>query len=869
MELLQTLDEVCVEIKRLISAESISSVFSLLMDAVEFTKHIKIFIDDVEGEGTQATILLDDLTATLLTAADEINKDTLPETDFTKTLSKKITLVRNMVYSELKPDKIEVAFFPYKVSMADSLESIYIAARSDPRCEAYWIPIPYYECNVDHSLGQMRYEGFDYPDSLQAIDWQKYDIETHRPDIIFAHAPYDENNYVTCVHPDYHFKRLKDLTDMLVYVPYFVAVGDVSEHLCVLPGTIYADKVVVQSEKVKQTYVRVFNDWVKKSDIKRTHPLWAKTSKTSEKFVPLGSPKIDKILNTKADDFPLPEGWKKLLDRINKEKKKVILFNNGFTNLSEGIEKKLAKLRHVLEYFKSNERVLLWWRPHPLNMACLQSMRPQYLNEYQQIVENYQNDGWGIYDETEDLHRAIKLSDAFYGDWSSLIALYLATGKPVMIQDSRIEDALLDHAFFPCLYMEKGNLWFTPDNFNALFKMDEEIWEPEYIGSFPGERGSNLYQIPAQSNGYLFFPPLHAEEIGVYSTTTGGFTKIPFYRSQDEVRVPAFCQAVAYEKYIYFLPHMYQAILRLNTETQEITYYADWLKRLPQITSSEEEAFWGYPLMKDADTLLLPYCGANVVLEFSMKSQESKIHRIGPSHCQYCSICYDGNDYWLVPQKHSSVIKWNFKTNVTKEYRLLSANTSEVTASYVPAFYYDGYIWLLGFNANDSKKIDVSTGKASDAEEFYMKNDNEENAAPSYYFSQIRGSHVYAYAYKSTSLIRYDLKTKNRREEAIRYSPDIMARIKPQLTSCLHKSFDLCRTENDCCYYESSFAPLSTYIENVTGNTADSEMLALSVKQIEIINSVINNADGSAGEAILTHFIENANITTKTNENGL
>jgi hypothetical protein len=48
------------------------------------------------------------------------------------------------VKTELKPNQIEVAFLSYKASMSDCIETIYLAAKADPMCDAYWIPIPYY-----------------------------------------------------------------------------------------------------------------------------------------------------------------------------------------------------------------------------------------------------------------------------------------------------------------------------------------------------------------------------------------------------------------------------------------------------------------------------------------------------------------------------------------------------------------------------------------------------------------------------------------------------------------------------------------------------------------------------------------------------
>ena len=51
------------------------------------------------------------------------------------------------------------------------------------------------------------------------------------------------------------------------------------------------------------------------------------------------------------------------------------------------------------------------------------------------MKERYIAEGWGICDETADVDRAVMLSDAYYGDSSSVVLLYRQTGKPIMIQN--------------------------------------------------------------------------------------------------------------------------------------------------------------------------------------------------------------------------------------------------------------------------------------------------------------------------------------------------------------------------------------------------------------------------------------------------
>lgn len=78
------------------------------------------------------------------------------------------------------------------------------------------------------------------------------------------------------------------------------------------------------------------------------------------------------------------------------------------------------------------------WRPHPLIEATISSMRPKLWREYQEIVRQYRQEAWGIYDDTADLDRALVLSDAYYGDGSSVVQLCRSIDMPVMIQHVNI-----------------------------------------------------------------------------------------------------------------------------------------------------------------------------------------------------------------------------------------------------------------------------------------------------------------------------------------------------------------------------------------------------------------------------------------------
>ncbi len=332
--------------------------------------------------------------------------------------------------------KKEIFFLPYKASMWDSLESVWKAANEDKEhCIPYVMPIPYADLTPEHTVAEWHCERDQFPKDVPTVDWQMVDLADIHPDVIFIHNPYDEYNYVTSVESRYYSSVLKNQTDKLVYIPYFVlgepefenktteeieTMEERIEHFVTTPAVLNAHQVVVQSEAMRRVYIDVL---IRRTDMK-DRALWEK------RIFGMGSPKFDKVANSKKEDFELPDVWRKIIGN-----RKIILYNTGLSAMLKHTDTYCEKIRSVLGTFQKQNDVVLWWRPHPLLKATFQSMRPEILTEYEEIVQGYRHGGWGIYDDTGELERAIAWSNAYYGDGSSVVQLYERTGKPIMIQN--------------------------------------------------------------------------------------------------------------------------------------------------------------------------------------------------------------------------------------------------------------------------------------------------------------------------------------------------------------------------------------------------------------------------------------------------
>ncbi|GFI70516.1 hypothetical protein IMSAG249_02345 [Lachnospiraceae bacterium] len=392
-------------------------------------------VEKAEGEGCGMIPLLEDYCELVYQIYEEVRQGQGASADrISEDLQQSLIKIEKYLRDNIKT-RTEIVFLPYKASMWDSLESVWKAAEEDPDCDAYVIPIPYFDKNPDGSLREAHYEGDLYPEYVPVTDYNDYNFDARRPDMIYIHNPYDECNHVTSVHPFFYSKNLKKYTDNLIYIPYFILAEPDPENeesvegvknFCTVPGVFYADKVVVQSEAMRQAYIKALIS----ETGEESRSIWEK------KIFGIGSPKIDKVLNTKKEELKIPEEWLQIIKKPDGSWKKIIFYNTSVAALLKYEEKMLEKMEHVFGVFKGNqEKMTLWWRPHPLIKATIESMRPQLWQKYQKIVKRYKAEGWGIYDDSADMDRAVVISDAYYGDPSSIVPLYGETGKLAMIQN--------------------------------------------------------------------------------------------------------------------------------------------------------------------------------------------------------------------------------------------------------------------------------------------------------------------------------------------------------------------------------------------------------------------------------------------------
>jgi hypothetical protein len=294
--------------------------------------------------------------------------------------------------------------------MWDCFHSIWAAADADPRVEAIVVPIPYADRMPNGDAGDWHLHLTDLPPEVSVTPFTEFDLKGTHPDVIYVHNPYDGNNRVTTVAPQFYSAALRPHTDQLVYVPYYVSGTPPGEHLYRSPSFELFDKVIVQSEEIDHA---VIETW------------------TSNKVVPLGSPKFDYV---RTPGSTVPDEWKRQTDG-----RTVLLQLTSLATLLNAPEEVVRKLGEVLDVVEQSEDLVLWWRPHPLERATVTSMLPRVEALYTAYQERTQCSDRVVVDTSLDLQRAIHNANAYFGHWSSVTELFGFTGKPMVIQEVNVQ----------------------------------------------------------------------------------------------------------------------------------------------------------------------------------------------------------------------------------------------------------------------------------------------------------------------------------------------------------------------------------------------------------------------------------------------
>ena len=181
-------------------------------------------------------------------------------------------------------ERREILFLPTGPDEWNALKRYYESS-CDENTDVFVVPMPVMKKSFMGEISMSDGEIEDsihldrYPEGIAYTDWKTYDPALHCPDVVYTENPYDGANPCLTVPPDFYAENLRKYAGKIIYVP----IGDTAEfgkedvndqynlkHYVAAPGVIYADEVHVQSQNIKEQYIRALSDFAGED----TEKLW-------------------------------------------------------------------------------------------------------------------------------------------------------------------------------------------------------------------------------------------------------------------------------------------------------------------------------------------------------------------------------------------------------------------------------------------------------------------------------------------------------------------------------------------------------------------------------------------------------------------
>jgi len=294
-----------------------------------------------------------------------------------------------------------IVFCPYISSMWASMSQLYaehVAAGDNVMV----MPLPYAVRSPNGMTLEYKTDT-DYP--VPVIEADAGLLREMHPDTIYFHNPYDGNNLITQVRPEFFSKRLAERTNNLIYVPYYtipMSSGNDLKRIMTAPGVKRAHRIIVYSEESARAYFSVLGSaWEGRIIVK-----------------PRQAPRTD---------YAMPDEWAEMA-----RDRRLIMLGTSLAALINREDEELDRITKTI-MDNQNDLVCLLWRPHPLYEAALTSMLPELRERYHAIVRDFTANNRGILDTSWDVERAVALCSEYIGDASSVVGFFHEQGKPVRL----------------------------------------------------------------------------------------------------------------------------------------------------------------------------------------------------------------------------------------------------------------------------------------------------------------------------------------------------------------------------------------------------------------------------------------------------
>lgn len=389
------------------------------------------------------------------------------------------------------------------------------------------------------------------------------------------------------------------------------------------------------------------------------------------------------------------------------KRKTVFLFNTHLDNIMNKPDELMNRLNNIYKLFNKRDDVILLWRPHPLSIPTIQSMQTELYETYCGFVEKIKKDSSVIYDESADLHRAIAVSDAYLGDFSSLVPIYGMSGKPMMILGPLRQDYLKKKSlFFMAGAQYKGSLYFSVFYFNGLFKMDLSSGKIAFLGRFSTEAlySAGLHQCAVIIGDNCWFIPRCGTCITIVNLKTIEMRSLSLPEDCRGISgAPKFNTIWKDGEQIWLLAAACASVIKIDLKTEKMVLYA--------IKHEGENTVLDNGVRINNDTVCFFSANQSEIIKLHTDTGNISNIKLPYPKASFRNMVYDGTYIWFPPQTYDAVVKWNPADDSYTELRNFPRDFRADGKKFYISCLKKGNLWMFPDTANMIVCLNPVTGE--------------------------------------------------------------------------------------------------------------------------------------------------------------
>ena len=323
----------------------------------------------------------------------------------------------------------EVVFLVERAVQWKTLHALWEKEKREPDTTVIVIAVPWFYRDFEGMANpeEMVIETEGYPEEVTLTQYDAYDFDERHPDVIYFTDPYDEFGDASSAHPYFYSTNLCLLTKELVFVQPFLIREIRSDdnrsrytlgRFVKTPGMVYADRIFVQSDGVREVFIELLRDLEPSQEYIRAE----------EKIA-----SCECLRNTWKTKVETPPEWQSMLSDDDGKKKKILLYHLSASVIFQYGEEIVNKSRALFTWMreKYTEYVILWLVDRNTKEAVRRG-NPSGWMSFQKLTEEFQQQSWGIYETGENEQIACAICDAYYGDVSLYFTRCRGERKPVL-----------------------------------------------------------------------------------------------------------------------------------------------------------------------------------------------------------------------------------------------------------------------------------------------------------------------------------------------------------------------------------------------------------------------------------------------------